>query len=155
MARSIAYRRRRSRSVTLFAMLGLAALLVIGIGALALRETASMTRTATSDSVTGFVVLDGDTIDLGQTRIRLADIDAPELFSPKCDSERALAEAAKTRLAALLAEGPVRLEPYERDIDRYGRQLRIVTRDGHSLGAILVAEGLAREWDGKRHPWCA
>jgi hypothetical protein len=28
-------------------------------------------------------------------------------------------------------------------------------RNGRSLGAMLVDEGLARRWDGARHPWCA
>jgi endonuclease YncB( thermonuclease family) len=44
--------------------------------------------------------------------------------------------------------------PIERDADRYGRKLRVVTRNGRSLGDILVAEGLARRWDGRRRSWC-
>ena len=47
------------------------------------------------------------------------------------------------------------LEQQGRDVDRYGRQLRIVTRGGQSLGAVLVAEGLAETWAGKRGDWCA
>ena len=43
---------------------------------------------------------------------------------------------------------------FGRDQDRYGRKLRIVTRGGESLGEMLVAEGLAREWTGRREPWC-
>ena len=47
------------------------------------------------------------------------------------------------------------LEGYgRRDEDQYGRKLRLVTRNGQSIGMMLVAEGLAREWDGTRHPWC-
>ena len=34
-------------------------------------------------------VIDGDTIRLGGVKIRLEDIDAPEVFSPKCPSELA------------------------------------------------------------------
>ena len=30
----------------------------------------------------------------------------------------------------------------------------IVTRDGHSIGDQMVAEGLARTWSGRREPWC-
>ncbi|MBP2562403.1 endonuclease YncB(thermonuclease family) [Neorhizobium galegae] len=41
-----------------------------------------------------------------------------------------------------------------RDKDRYGRTLRSLTRHGHSLGDILVSEGLARTWAGRREPWC-
>ena len=38
--------------------------------------------------------------------------------------------------------------------DRYGRLLRTVTRRGQSLGATLVREGLAEEWQGRRGSWC-
>ena len=41
-----------------------------------------------------------------------------------------------------------------RDTDVYGRQLRVVTRDGQSLGMLLVAEGLAHVWDGGKRSWC-
>jgi hypothetical protein len=155
MARILPFVRPRWRIRTrLLGMFGLAALLVVAGGALALRQLPAEIAVARPAMVSGFVALDGDTIEHRGRRIRLADIDAPELFSPQCASERALAERARLRLAALLAEGPVTLEPQGRDIDQYGRQLRIVARDGHSLGAVLVAEGLAREWDGVRHPWC-
>ena len=43
----------------------------------------------------------------------------------------------------------------EQDEDRYGRKLRVVVRDGWSLGETLVSEGLARRWTGRRLPWCA
>jgi endonuclease YncB( thermonuclease family) len=42
----------------------------------------------------------------------------------------------------------------DRDADRYGRKLRVLVRGGQSLGEQLVQEGLARSWDGARHPWC-
>src|SRR3546814_19974769 len=59
-------------------------------------------------------------------------------------------------MEALLGAGPFELRPGGdgRDEDRYGRKLRIVTRDGQSLGAMLVAAGLAREWTGWRRPRC-
>jgi hypothetical protein len=47
---------------------------------------------------------------------------------------------------ALLNQGAFTLEPIDRD--RYDRLLRTVTRDGESLGAMLVDEGLAEEWRG-------
>ena len=54
----------------------------------------------------------------------------------------------------MLNDGAFQLEAVDRDVDRYGRKLRIVTRNGQSLGDILVSEGLAREWVGYRTPWC-
>jgi endonuclease YncB( thermonuclease family) len=99
-------------------------------------------------------VVDGDTFWTGGVKIRIADIDAPETHPPRCDSEARLGEDATNRLLALLNEGPFVLETEGRDEDQYGRKLRVVTRDGHSLGGILVSEGLAREWTGHRRPWC-
>ena len=42
----------------------------------------------------------------------------------------------------------------ERDEDIYGRKLRLIERDGRSLGEILVTDGLARRWNGARRNWC-
>lgn len=100
-------------------------------------------------------VVDGDTIWLDGEKIRLADIDAPEVGRPQCASEEALGQAATARLAALLNEGPFEMEaPSRRAIDPYGRALRTLSRDGRSLGAQLVDEGLARPWRGRRASWC-
>ena len=99
-------------------------------------------------------VIDGDTFDLAGERIRIADIDTPEVDG-RCAYESDLASRATTRMRALLSEGPFELHPIAgRDEDRYGRKLRIVTRGGRSLGDTLVAEGLARTWTGRREPWC-
>lgn len=64
------------------------------------------------------------------------------------------AASATRRLQQLLGEGPFDLVAGRRDTDRYGRKLRIVERDGRSIGAMLVDEGLARPWEGRRRPWC-
>lgn len=102
-------------------------------------------------------VVDGDTLWLGGQKIRLADIDAPEVSQPRCDYERRLASDATDRLAALLsAPGPeLRLaHSGTRTHDRYGRALYVVSRGGESIGDVLVREGLARRWTGRRQPWC-
>ncbi|WGR90719.1 thermonuclease family protein (plasmid) [Bradyrhizobium sp. ISRA443] len=99
-------------------------------------------------------VVDGDTFWLEGAKIRIADIDAPELSPPRCEAERQKGEAAKYRLRELLSAGPFSLVSGARDVDRYGRKLRTVTRQGRSIGETLVQEGLARRWDGSRHPWC-
>jgi endonuclease YncB( thermonuclease family) len=100
-------------------------------------------------------VVDGDTFAYRGARVRIADIDAPEVHG-RCAYETALAARATQRMRALLAAGPFELHPFAdgRDEDRYGRKLRIVTRAGRSLGDVLVAEGLARTWTGRREPWC-
>jgi len=101
-------------------------------------------------------VIDGDTFETAGIRIRVADIDTPEVHG-QCAHETELAARATQRMRALLAAGPFELHPLAsgRDEDHYGRKLRIVTRDGRSLGDQLVAEGLARTWTGRRETWCA
>lgn len=100
-------------------------------------------------------VVDGDTFWLKGTKIRIADIDTPEISQPKCRLEKALGDRATSRLIELLNIGPFELYKIgNRDADRYGRKLRVVVRDGQSLGDQLISEGLARTWTGQREPWC-
>lgn len=99
-------------------------------------------------------VVDGDTFWLNGAKIRIADINTPETHRAKCAAEHERGEMAALRLVALLNRGPFRLLAGDRDRDRYGRFLRIVIRDGHSLGDSLVAEGLAERWSGRRGDWC-
>lgn len=100
-------------------------------------------------------VVDGDTFWHAGTKIRIADINTPETSRPGCADEARLGARATVRLTQLLNAGPFALEQRGRAEDRYGRQLRIVTRGGASLGAVLVAEGLAEPWTGRRRDWCA
>jgi endonuclease YncB( thermonuclease family) len=51
-------------------------------------------------------VIDGDTIRYGGEKIRLMDIDAPEVHEPKCASEKALGDRATLRLLELMNAGP-------------------------------------------------
>ncbi|MFM7029024.1 MAG: thermonuclease family protein [Chakrabartia sp.] len=101
-------------------------------------------------------VVDGDTIWYRHEKIRVADIDTPETHPARCADEARLGRAATLRLQQLLNQGPFTLQPIRRDTDRYGRKLRILMRNGVSLGEILVREGLARRYSGgRRQPWCA
>jgi endonuclease YncB( thermonuclease family) len=100
-------------------------------------------------------IVDGDTIRFEGTRIRLEDIDAPEVFSPKCASEKVLGQRATQRLVEWMNAGPFDVVyTGGRDADVYGRKLRIIERNGRSAGDMLIAEGLARRWDGARRSWC-
>jgi micrococcal nuclease len=100
-------------------------------------------------------VIDGDTIRYGGTKIRLEDIDTPETHEPGCASEAALGRRATRRLLELVNAGPFQLaRTGGSDEDRYGRKLRTIKRNGRSLGDVLIAEGLARPWDGARRSWC-
>lgn len=100
-------------------------------------------------------VVDGDTIWLEGTKIRIADIDTPEISQPKCDYEYDLGIKARDRLVALLNKDEFTLATIgNRDEDQYGRKLRVILRGGRSLGDQLVSEGLARTWTGRREAWC-
>jgi len=89
------------------------------------------------------------------TKIRIADIDTPKTHPPRSACKARLAQAATPKMYPLLNAGPFTLTPTKRDVDRYGRKLRLVERDGASLGAVLVRQGLARRYGGgKRSPWC-
>jgi endonuclease YncB( thermonuclease family) len=101
-------------------------------------------------------VVDGDTIWYRGLKIRIADIDTPEVARPGCPREAALGRQATARLRQLLNAGAFSLEPLPdgRSQDRFGRALRLVTRNGESLGQVLVREGLATRWDGPRRNWC-
>jgi micrococcal nuclease len=120
-----------------------------GIGA-----SSSIAAGAGASGAPGLRVFDGDTFTLGGERIRIADIDTPELRTPVCDAEKRLARLARLRLAQLLGDGSaVTLE--RRPLpDRYGRTLARVTVNGRDVSAVLIREGLAAPWEGKRHSWC-
>ncbi|WP_311044144.1 thermonuclease family protein [Rhizobium sp. NLR4a] len=97
--------------------------------------------------------MDGDTLWNNGVKIRIADIDTPEISQPHCAAEKAPGERATVRLMQLV--GPFETLAWKnRDKDRNGRKLRVLVRNGQSLGDILVSEGLARTWTGQRHPWC-
>lgn len=101
-------------------------------------------------------VIDGDTIWYQGAKIRIADINTPEVSDPACPAEAELGRRATQRMQALLNAGPFTLEPNPdgRSTDKYGRSLRMITRGGESLGAVLVREGLAERWGGPKRAWC-
>lgn len=99
-------------------------------------------------------VYDGDTFTLDGERVRIAAIDTPERSAPQCDAERRLARLARLRLAQLLGEGSAIALVRHPLPDRYGRTLARVTVNGRDVAPVLIREGLAVQWEGKRHSWC-
>ncbi|MBN9033690.1 MAG: thermonuclease family protein [Rhizobiales bacterium] len=96
--------------------------------------------------------MDGDTFWLGRMKVRLADIDTPEITDAKCASERQRGEAARDRLLALLNSREWELVLDGKD--RYRRALGRLVSGNADAGAILVREGFARPYGGHRRPWC-
>lgn len=87
-------------------------------------------------------VVDGDTLDVGGTRLRLFGIDAPEL-SQRCGA------GGRVRCGVVAAAwlrrhvDGARLYCRVVDRDRYSRSVAICTRAGQDVGAGLVAAGWA------------
>lgn len=102
-------------------------------------------------------VVDGDTVRIGQRRIRLEGYDAPELAGA-CDAERLRARDATSALLAWLNRGAFEWSGgADPPRDQHGRELRSARRGGEPLAQTMVARGLAEGngWDRERIDWCA
>jgi endonuclease YncB( thermonuclease family) len=100
-------------------------------------------------------VVDGDTFWFSKTRITLADIAAPATDKAACQQERDRGFAAKVRLRDLLNAGKFDIEVLKgQPLAASSSALRVVTRDGRSLGSILVSEGLAKPRLAPNQTWC-
>jgi endonuclease YncB( thermonuclease family) len=106
-------------------------------------------------------VVDGDTFiinnpkppaDLLQKNHRLAGIDTPEKAS-KCKKARDLAYKAKEFVSNFVKGG---VEIVYIELDKYGRYLVNVDKNGINLADELVKNGLAVYYDGgtKTKDWC-
>lgn len=111
---------------------------------------------ATSEPVVPARIVDGDTFVLGDETIRIANIDAAETPPrSRCASEAQQGERAKARLGEiLLLDWEVRPTLVREGRDRYGRTLARVTLLGEDVGDMMVRDGYARRWTGRREPWC-
>lgn len=106
-------------------------------------------------------VIDGDTFKLGQRRVRIIGIDAPETHPSRCAEEARLGEQSTAKLQELLNQGPFEMvAPVYGRQDRYGRDLRTVRRtlaDGstQSIAEAMRESGLAQRYLGGFKPgWC-
>jgi micrococcal nuclease len=117
-----------------------AAAAIAAIAVVALSTSAGVA----SSSGVGVVasVYDGDTLTLRDgRRVRLLQIDTPELGSGECFSR-----AARTALVALAPPGKkvvLEADPALDRVDRYGRLLRYVKRNGVNVNLELARRGAA------------
>lgn len=93
-------------------------------------------------------VIDGDTLEIHDQRIRLWGVDAPEARQ-SCDDAGGGAYAcgrlAANRLDQHLQDKVVSC--FEEDTDRYGRMVARCEVDGDDIGAWLVRSGHAVRYD--------
>jgi endonuclease YncB( thermonuclease family) len=111
--------------------------------------------TAILPVIAGLTVIDGDTVHSAADRYRLLGIDAAEIHHAACEAERRLGALTRSRLETLLKSGPVELcsdQPGQRD--KFGRLLVYFLVNGEDASCILIREGYARPWRGKREDWC-
>jgi micrococcal nuclease len=154
-----------------FILLGILASLYVGAGDPALIEPPAFLQGKPEPVFATFTrcgpgrghacVIDGDTFKLGERKVRIIGIDAPETHPPRCAEEARLGELATAKLQQLLNQGRFEMvAPVYRDHDMYGRDLRVVRRklaDGsnQSIAEEMRESGLARRYlGGLRSGWC-
>ncbi|QEX23368.1 hypothetical protein FRZ61_33060 [Hypericibacter adhaerens] len=89
-------------------------------------------------------MIDGDTIEIHGTRIRLFGIDAPEgrqLCKDASGKDYRCGQKAAFALADHIGAGTVSCDA--RDIDRYGRTVAVCHLGAEDLNAWMVAQGWA------------
>lgn len=98
-------------------------------------------------------VVDGDTLTVAATRVRLAGVDAPETDQVCLDAQArpwTCGIAARDALAALVGRGDVDCEPS--GTDAYGRTLAACrSSEGRDLQAELVRRGFALSFQRYSH----
>lgn len=82
-------------------------------------------------------VIDGDTIEVKTTRVRLIGIDTPE--KGEC-----FAEEAKQKLSHIIRSKPIEIEIGEGQTDKYGRTLAYLYVDNLWINEWMVEEGYAK-----------
>jgi endonuclease YncB( thermonuclease family) len=106
-------------------------------------------------------IIDGDTITVDaepwpgltiRVGVRVDGIDTPELRG-QCDEEKTLAVRARDRVRELVGATVELRNVRQGKIAR--RIVADVYVDGQRLADVLIAEGLARPYDGgRRESWC-
>ena len=99
-------------------------------------------------------VASGDSFYLGGKTVRIAGIEAPQLYGAACPKEAALGRTSSARLQALLNSGQLELAKVGPDLERYGLLLRNVTVQGKDVGQAMVRDGLARDIGDLTRSWC-
>ena len=103
---------------------------------------------AHADDLTGHAnTVDGDTLEIHGSRIRLWGIDAPE-SSQLCPDDESVqyqrGAKAASELDNFIARRPVDCSPVS--LDQYGRTVAVCSIDGVDLAEWLVRNGLAFDW---------
>lgn len=99
-------------------------------------------------------VQSGDSFYLKGKTVRIAGIEAPQLYGAACRKEAELGRLSAVKLQQILNSGELRLTATGQDLDRYGVLLRDVAVNGSSVAQAMVAARLAREIGDTTRSWC-
>jgi len=99
-------------------------------------------------------VASGDSFYLGGKTVRIAGIEAPQLYGAACPKEVALGRQSASKLQTLLNSGEIETTRVSQDLDRYGLLLRSVSVNGKDVGQAMMDAGLARGIGDLTRDWC-
>lgn len=100
-------------------------------------------------------VIDGDTLAFGHERVRIVNLDAPDVGShASCAQEERLGQAARSYARALIRRADSIAIIGREGQDRYGRTLARVLVNGRDFGEIMIATNHGRPWRGRSSDWC-
>lgn len=120
-------------------------MLIVLIGSLGVYAVERWMRTPDAPVAGNAAVADGDTLTISGTRIRLVDIDAPELDQMCLDAhgrDWACGRQASAQLRSRVSGRDMTCRPTS--IDKYGRSLATCTLpDGTNINAWMVRQGWA------------
>lgn len=177
MSRVIPFRRRSNWPIVLWAIVAAAVAFAVTMAFLnwqssrpAVQQTHVKILGPTPRQSPRIEVIDGDMVRSNGEEYRLVGFDTPERGDKaRCDDERRRAEAATTRLRALIASSDARLtrvvcacRPGQEGTRNcnYGRLCGSLSIGGQDVGSILIREGLAHPYIcgatscPQRRPWC-
>ena len=103
---------------------------------------------------------DGDTcyvtVDGTKTKIRLLELDTPEISKPKCDAELQLGLKARDYLNDLIDNATTIEFKTDYTEDYFGRILTYLIVDGEDVSAKIVSNNLGVVYDrNNKQDWCS
>jgi endonuclease YncB( thermonuclease family) len=126
--------------------------MIISVFALVIALTIMAAATQAADISGAVRVIDGDTIDIEGTRIRLWGIDAPEMKQTCAGRDGQTYECGRDS-AAVMREltRDRRVECDQRDRDRYGRIVAVCRIESGEINAAIVRRGWAIDYSHYSH----
>ena len=88
-------------------------------------------------------------------KVRLLELDTPEISNPKCEQEYALGIDARNFVNNLISEGLSIKFKTEYNRDFFGRILSYIIVDGENVSKKMVSNGLGVIYDrSNKKDWC-